>query len=526
MRWLSRLVTVGIIAALAGVIVIAVVRVARPPQVEGGFRSYVLFRDASGLPVGSRVVIAGVSVGQIDKLTIEGNLARVDLRLADEVVIWDDAWATKKASSALGDNYVEISPGGPDPDDPTVSNRTRRRLRSGEQIPRVVEATTTDQVMRSIERSLPRLDDSTAAADAFLEEGREWVSGDFGTRMVDLDRRLAAGAIATPLQRLARQTARFDEWTANSAATVAEAAPRIGRRLRSLPGEVDAVTADLRTARADVGEALGTARARVDEVDPYLDDANELLADLGGAPSNGRQGTLARMINDPSIAETIDDTTVALEGSTGTLDRLKTTLGFRVELNFISRQPRFYVTAELAARNDQFYLVEAEKGPTGDNPQVSLTEIPDSTEFARTTFIPERLRFTAQWGRRFGRFALRLGIKESNFGAGGDFLVGRGRLKLSVDAMESSFSHPPRIKLTAALAVFRSLYILGGIDDVLTRGDYLPVQPWANETHPTQFEEARYGRDYYLGFELRIHDNDINRLLMIYGGLIATMLAG
>ncbi|HVK76486.1 MAG TPA: MlaD family protein [Kofleriaceae bacterium] len=524
MRWVSRLTTAAIVAIVATALVVAIVSVAKPATVTGNFETSALFRDASGLPVGSRVVIAGVTVGRIDRLTIEGNLARVHMRLIDDVVILDDAFATKKASSALGDNYVEISPGGPDPADPG-DTRPRRRLRSGEPIPLVVEATTTDRVLRSVERALPRLDDNLAAANAFLDEGREWVSGDFAQRIAALERRLDDGAIARPLREVHDATVRFDERTTELAGNVADGAPVVARRLRELPGQIAAVTGDLRDARAQVTGSLGDARAKIDEADRYIDQAGELIDELAGAPG-AKQGRLARMINDPSAGESLAATAADVESVTGALDRVKTTLGFRTEFNLLAVQPRFYVTAELAARNDTFYLIEAEKGPTGDNPAVTLVAIPDSGEFQRSSLISEKLRFTAQWGRRFGRsVSVRLGIKESQFGAGVDVALVGGHLKLTLDAMESNFSEAPRIKVAAALRVFRELYVLGGVDDVLTDGAELRIAPWGvAEPVPNQFETLRYGRDYYLGFELRFHDQDINRILMIYGALIAGLL--
>jgi hypothetical protein len=145
----------------------------------------------------------------------------------------------------------------------------------------------------------------------------------------------------------------------------------------------------------------------------------------------------------------------------------------------------------------------------------------------REVVIRERIRFTLQWGRRLGRFSLRAGIKESMIGLGADAAFGRGRLRFSVDAMESSFDRAPRIKLAAALALFRGLYIVGGVDDSLRRGEYLPIAPWPpGQDVPIQYEEFRYGRDFFLGLDLRFTDQDANRLLFLYGAALGALLSG
>src|SRR5688572_5571739 len=108
---LSQIVRVVVPVVVLGGLGFLAWRAIAPERIEGEFRTFAMFRDASGLPTGSRVLIAGVPVGNIEGLTIEGRLARVDMRLVDDVVLWDNAYAEKKAASLLGDSYIEIFPG-------------------------------------------------------------------------------------------------------------------------------------------------------------------------------------------------------------------------------------------------------------------------------------------------------------------------------------------------------------------------------------------------------------------------------
>jgi len=441
------------------------------------------------------------------------------------VVLWDDSWVTKKATSALGDNYVEISPGGPDPEDPDDARRSRRRLRSGEPIPRVVEAASVDRVFRSIEHALPRLDDTVVAAREFIDEGRNWVAGPFVEQIEAIDRRLAAGAVSAPLADVDDAVGRFEQLSERAARAVDESVPGIDRGLdRATTATAGAVT-DLAAARTQASETMGDVRGRLDELDQGLARAADLVDELGDGPPR-RQGRLASLINDPKLGDDIADVAEAGADLVGSVDRLRTVIGFRTELHLLARQPRFYVTAEITAGADQFYLVEAEKGFDGFVPQVALSDAPGRDTFTRTGLIEEGMRFTAQWGMRRGRFAVRGGLKESVFGVGADAVLGGGRLRISLDAIESSFDRVPRIKVAAALAVFRQVYVIGGIDDALVAGGLQPVQPWpAGADVPTQFEEVHYGRDFFAGLELRFTDTDINRLLLVYGGVIAALLS-
>jgi hypothetical protein len=68
--------------------------------------------------------------------------------------------------------------------------------------------------------------------------------------------------------------------------------------------------------------------------------------------------------------------------------------------------------------------------------------------------------------------------------------------------------------------VFRGLYILGGIDDVLNDQDSLPIDNGGFDV-PTQFEEYNYGRDWFLGGQLVFNDRDLAAMLFIGGAALA-----
>ncbi len=520
MRWLSQLITIATLVALAGAAVLVVWPRVRPPRVGGQFRTYAHFRDAGGLPVGSRVVIAGVVIGEIDSLAIEGNQARVGMRLRDGVELWDDAYATRKASSVLSDNYVELSPGGPDASDPDSQARPHRRLRSGEAIPRVIEAATTDRVLRGLERAVPRVENSLRGAQVLVEESREWTDGELTRRLSDLDRQLDDRVVGRRLAGIDDASQRIDRASARAAEQVAATLPTIDRGLDRFAAQTADARARVQAATAAVRTGLADVRTRLDDVDGYVARADELVAAIDGE----RGGRLAGLIDDPELGLDIADVAAAGAESTAGLDRLKTVIGFRSEFGLLAGAPRFYVTAEIAARGDQFYLVELLKGFDGDVPQVELASVPGGG-FVRRTVIRDAIRYTAQWGKRFGPMAVRFGFKDSAIGAGLDASLLRGHLHLSADVTEPTLARMPRVKLAAALEVFRSVYVLGGIDDALTGGAELNIAPWPpGGDVPTQFQTLPYGRDYFLGFNLVFADADINTLLRIYGGLVGALV--
>src|SRR6188474_2892672 len=73
-------------------------------QDPAGANNYTLFakfRDASGLPTGSKVVVAGLPQGEVTRLEVEGRYARVTFKLRRDIKVWTSGVVIKKATSLL-----------------------------------------------------------------------------------------------------------------------------------------------------------------------------------------------------------------------------------------------------------------------------------------------------------------------------------------------------------------------------------------------------------------------------------------
>jgi phospholipid/cholesterol/gamma-HCH transport system substrate-binding protein len=523
-RVLSRAVTVALILIVGGgAIWLFASRVARP-TVGQGFRTFAMFRDGSGLPVGSQVVIAGVQVGEIDGLSIQDGLARVSMRLRDDVVIWDDAYAAKRASSLLGDSYIEILPGGPLDDDP--ASLERRRLASGQGIPRVLEGGSTERVLRSVSNAMPRIDSAMKRAHAILLDARRVVSGPVTDGFTTADEWLTTGAIAGPIESMAGGAARLQAWTVDLADSTAGLAQRVNPAVEGFADDLDGATKSITTAHVSIRDTLMTARTRMDDIDPYIARANAALEEYTGVVAVDQQGTLSRLIHDDELGERISDATDGVKGFTDSLNRGLSWMGLRAEYNVLSGKPQLYVVAEVQTREDKFYVIEVQKGPQGGLPRSSLTDQPGSDIWTIRTKIKESVKFTLQWGKRIGFARFRFGFKESTFGAGADADFIDRRLRLSADVYEASFARAPRLKLAASFAIFKYIYVVAGIDDALNPGGTLPIAPWpAGMDEPNYFKEVRYGRDYFVGGMLNITDADLATMLRVYGALLLAGLA-
>ena len=513
MRWISRLVTVVVVVTIVTGAAL-LIRSKVPSTTMGqGFATWTKLHDASRLQIGSPVVIAGVRIGDITGLKIEGRLARVDMRLVDNIELPVDSFATRRADSLFGDSYIEIIPGGAEGAQPS------RLLRSGEPIVHVQEGGSTDTTLRTISKTMPKIDNALTAVHSFMTTGRKWVNGPMIERLTDADHWLSQGRIEGPLSSLDSTLERFEARTASAADAVAGAAPDVAKTLDGFDDGLVSARKRIKTVKEGFITAMSNTREGFDRADKTIAQLGDVMSAIDEGKGEDWKGTLGRLVNDPQLAEDIEDFTAdAAEGTASNFNHFKSWIGARFEVSAITGSVRVYASAELYARSDKFYLIEFEKSDLGGAVDSSLADTPGSGDYTRTQVIKEKLRFTAQFGKRFGFMRLRGGLKDSSPGIGADALFFDGRLKLSTDLF-GSFDKTPRLKVAGALAIFRSVYILAGVDDVLNKPGNLNIRP-GNTPVPVEFQTLRYGRDYFLGVGLRFDDADLSTILRVYGALI------
>jgi phospholipid/cholesterol/gamma-HCH transport system substrate-binding protein len=481
-------------------------------------------------------VVAGLPKGEVIGLDIEGRYAKVTFKLDDEITVWSSAVIIKKARSLLGDNYLEIDPGeevkqAPDgtrqtftrlgPPCPGYRDSDSRKAEACRQIGNVIEATTPDQLLHRMEQTLPNVDRVLESVRDLSEDVRRIVNGPLqsvATRVDGLVQR-EAGTVGDIIERADRSMKRIEDITTELRSITKGADPRIANILKNLDDASVEAKDLVATAKSELTQTGDAIRGKLDKIDGVITNTESITRKI-----DEDKGTLGKLVNDPEIADNIEEITDQAKGFLGTVFGLKTYVGLRSEYNVGAGLLRHYISIELHTRPDKFYLVELEKGPRGAYPDVTLTFDPtvDPNHWIRKTVIEDKIRFTFQFAKRFSWLTLRYGLKESTGGVGADAdLVWFERdLRLSADVFDASFDQYPRVKLTAAYEVFRHVYVLGGVDELLNTPTNLSIIKGASDV-PIQFDTFRYGRDYFFGGMLRFNDEDLSALLAVGGSAVA-----
>jgi phospholipid/cholesterol/gamma-HCH transport system substrate-binding protein len=540
----NKALAVGVLTAVVGVTFLVALTFIR----TGGYSerdSYMVhafFKDATGLTWKSKLQIAGIQVGEVVEIGLEGPRARLGIRVKNGIDLRTDACFTKTYPSALlPDAVLEAQPG-------SATARKLSELPEAErEVKCVREAATVQQVTDMM---------AAIATDiqAITGDLAKTVSGDEGMREI--------------VENLARVTARIDQVVdANGArfsdilentrlltGDLAEVSQRDKERYHAIARNVEELTVRLNRVVASVQEivdpgsggapgaapgpgrpgepASGTLAARetgtpqdprgvrqmVDRLNASLTRLDELVQKVGEGKS-----VAGKLLVDERLGRQVG---TAIEGVTDYVDRLTK---LQVQLNLRSEWllnqsidtgtpgTKIYFGARLLPKPDKFYLLEVVSDPRGVDEVVTET-ITDQDGNSTTTTRrknEEKLTFSAQIGKRYGPLTFRAGIIEGSGGIGSDLHLLKDRLQLSASVYQFSrvFRNQsgnveqnvyPRAKVWLNYYFWDHFYMTTGADDFLNS--------WQTGRYPGG-RQFSVGTDVFFGGGLYFTDDDLKTLL-------------
>jgi len=476
---------------------------------DDSYLVYAYFDDVTGLAVRSRVVISGIPVGYIRSIRLEKQKARVDIMVDNTIALhkgdkqpggWNKNGATvsRKQASLIGDYYLELSAG-------TAGDT----LKHGDEIENVLTAVGPEELMENfntITKDIQQVTESLA----------EVFGGENGAKRID--------QMVSDLQQVLSTVRIFVEENRESLGRIVINAELTSAEVREFAeAGTELMESMLRDARAVVQEVkfiigqssgdlqagLGTLQGTLSRLQSTLDSLNYSLQNIQDITDkvNEGEGTVGKLINDPSIANRTDRILADAEEYVDSLARLKTIVELRSA--YYVKNARFKNTLglKLQPANNKYYLIQLVDDFRGTTrvvrDDVNTTQSNSQDPLYRETRVTttDEFKFSAQLARGlevspsmmlFGRF----GIMESSGGLGADLYLTEGYdFKIATDLFDFGRNINPRLRARATYEFFEFAYIMGGVDDIFN-GDQ---------------------RDYYFGIGLEFNDDDLKALISTTG---------
>lgn len=281
---------------------------------RGGNHYELRLAHAAGLVENNAVKIAGVSVGKIEKVSVDHDVAVMRLAIDREIVLHDDARAIVRAKSLLGEKYLQIEPG----------TRDGPALPDGAAIPNVEVPFEIDEVLNALEPILGG-DDSIAAALAplagQLNDLLKDASGKDGKPPIitraQIDK-LVEDVTATSAS-VRRMTEQNEEKLGNIIDRTNELVddPRVDRIISNVEGITD-----------DIDKRLPKLLERADSTLAKADEALGKVQELAAVLDEDRRRKIGLIIDDAAVATSnLREVTDSLRGVAKSVGPLVKNLG-------------------------------------------------------------------------------------------------------------------------------------------------------------------------------------------------------
>ncbi|MDP9034755.1 MAG: MlaD family protein [Myxococcota bacterium] len=487
MARLTQATKVGLFVVLTGTAGYGVFRFVSPQVTgNGGYTVHAYIHDATGLAARSRITIAGIAVGSLDGIRLDRGEARLDVKIKNDVALFDNATLGKKSTSLLGEAVIVLTPGTPD----------RTKLHDGDEIRTIVQETTPAELMGEVKQ----------IADS-IKKVADQLANSIGTQQ-------GGDNIKSILQNVADATEALNQTVRENRILVHDTLLDVQQITHNANPEIAKILENVRTVTEDVREMTAAANAtpsgqkgdlrdtveRLDRSSKSLESALAHVDNITGRIDRG-EGTIGRLTKDEQLVNEVQGVAEGVNDYVQNISRLQTIVGLRSDYNFLANTIKNYVQLRLQPREDKYYVVELINDPRG------LTTITDTSVDTTNPTLPahyrtitttttDAFRFSLQFAKRWGPLTGRFGIKESTGGTGLDIHLLQDRFEIVNDLFGFSEEVQPRYRVSISYEFIKHLWLLGGVDHL-----FLPTR-----------------RDYFLGLQLRFTDEDLKTILPFSSG--------
>jgi len=431
------------------------------PFREKGHRVDASFTSVAGLDDKSAVRVAGVRVGRVDGIRLDGTRALVTLLLEKQVPLTQGSSARIANMGLLGDKYVELVPGPPG----------APPLPEGTVLPGVTPP--------GFDEAMAKLDAIGTSIQAVTGSIGEGLSGD---RLGALFESVQATSEQIRLLVMENRAAiRGTMANAESAsATLARELPRLADEMARAVTEIGNMVSE---NRPDVAATTANVRELTEKLQTSVDNLNTITTKIASG-----EGSIGKLVNDDTAHDELVKTLDSIQSGVGTLSE---TLGgvnkwkFQVDvgLAYLKEREDTATGVDLIINpqtGNRLYRVGLARTPDGDRGlKTQYFTVTDPLGVSTTTTLRtfeqnDSYQLTAMFGFQTKRDdRLWAGLIEDRGGLEAEIPMFRRALWVRGSAWDFGREGPlgedmsPHLRFSGRWFFHPNFYLLGGVDDPL-----------------------------------------------------------
>jgi phospholipid/cholesterol/gamma-HCH transport system substrate-binding protein len=415
-----------------------------------GYRINALFDSVAGLDTKSKIRVAGVEVGIVEKIALLDGQADVTLRINPDIKLRKGTQAAVRATGLLGDKYLELIPG-----------KEEGYLKDGDSITQSEQVADLDRLINQF--SSIASDIKTVSAS--LREALGTKEGETSLKEIvanirELSRNLN-GTVKDNRENFTKAVANIQDVSSSLKTDL----PKLMDSLNRTSEKLEAIATKVEKGEGTLGKLIQD-EGIYNKLDSTLDGLNNITKKVEKG-----EGTIGKLFTDEKAYDQLTTTLEGVGNAVTRIERFRTIVEGSSEYQFDTHDTKGYFTVQLQPREDKFYLLQLVNDPRGNF--TKTTTQTDNNPPETTIKSKTQLKFSAEFGRRFSDLALRMGLVENTLGGGADFYLFNDALKFSADAWDFNSNDPeekhPHLKATARYTLFKYLFVEGGYDNFLNK---------------------------------------------------------
>ncbi len=424
-----------------------------------GYSIQAYIDDASGIEQHTHVLMNGVTIGDVEEITIEGKRVKLHLMIDKGIKIPDDSSVITAQESLLGSKVLNIVVG-----DSTSS------LKGGGTLSQSKRYASFDQTSDSVNEAAKELESLLHDFHAILDDEHRQAIQEaiiaFRDVGVNLD-----GVIVDNRDDLHAAIANFKTMSAGfsqSADTVNKDLPAIMARINSLTTRMDNISGSLEHKLPEA----------VEKFTDIEDNVSAILAE-------NRASLKTTLESAGSFFKSGEEAFGKVDSMLSNLTSSELQVAMHTDYMMRDQYGKIYLGVNYLPNPETYYMFD----------------LISTDDYSRPDMLPikheksERL-YSLQYGKRFDNTLLRFGAIESTGGVGVDYFMNHDRLKFSGEAFDFNAVNDLRgtqahLKAQVRYQMLKHLELYGG---------------WDNFLNPKS-------QNIFLGLGLRFIDNDLKYTL-------------
>jgi len=393
--------------------------------------SFVL-NDANGLIQNGAVKMAGIKVGIIDDIVLEGGKARIKIIIDKDVPLRVSSLAVIQPDGLLGHKHVELMPG----------NSLDPPLPPGTEILSASEKGSINKVLTEMDGAIQSLQVLSETLSKVIGEGAD---------------ELVMGRVFLNLEHL---TKGLSDIVNVNEAKITEAIDQ----MYQITSTIDSLVNDnsmegLKGSWQQVVDSLRYVSTSLQNIEEITEKVNQ-----GG-------GTIGRLINDGETVNELNTTIRNVNDLVGGVAKWETSIDFHSEYLSQMGDTKSFLSIKVQPGLDRYYELGVVDDPRGVVKLSSTTTAVDnqtSSTFEETKTFYNKVKIHALFAKNFYDFTIKGGILANSAGLGFDYHLWRRSLRLSLEAFEFNDLY---VRAYARYNILKSIYLIGGIDNLLGEVD-------------------------------------------------------